>query len=99
MKRLFLLVCMLGLSLTTAASEINIVPKPLRVEPAEGSFTVTSQTPVVAGQDKELLRVGRLFAGMVEPVVGRNLPVKKSTDDALRSDWSRFLPPPPRPKP
>lgn len=82
MKRLFLLVCMLGLSLTTAASEINIVPKPLRVEPAEGSFTVTSQTPVVAGQDKELLRVGRLFAGMVEPVVGRNLPVKKSTDDA-----------------
>ena len=83
MKRLFLLVCMLGLSLMVwAAPEVNIVPKPLSVEPGDGTFAVDAATVVVAGKDAELRRVGRLFAEMIEPVTGRAVKVKSSADGA-----------------
>ena len=84
MKQLVLLASLLLLSWTTTAAtpEINIVPKPLLVKPAEGSFTVDAKTTVAAGPDKELLRVGRLFATMIEPVTGHNLPVKRSSANA-----------------
>ena len=83
MKRLFLLVCTLGLSVTAwAGPEVNIVPKPLSVEPGDGTFTVDAATVVAVGKDAELRRIGQLFAAMIEPVTGRAVKVKASADGA-----------------
>ena len=50
MKRLFLLSGLLGLALAAwAAPEVPIVPKPLSVETADGTFTVDAATVVTAG--------------------------------------------------
>ena len=51
MKRLFVLVCALGLwAAAWAAPEVNIVPKPLNVETGDGSFTVDAATVVTVGR-------------------------------------------------
>ena len=72
MKRLFVLVCALGLwAAAWAAPEVNIVPKPLNVETGDGSFTVDAATVVTVGRDASLRSVGELFAAMIEPVTGR----------------------------
>ena len=59
MKRLFVLVCGLGLwAAAWAAPEVNIVPKPLNVETGDGSFTVDAATVVTVGRDASLRLVG-----------------------------------------
>ena len=69
MKRLFVLVCALGLwAAAWAAPEVNIVPKPLSVETGDGSFTVDAATVVTVGRDASLRSGGELFAAMIEPV-------------------------------
>lgn len=81
MKRLFLLSGLLGLALAAwAAPEVPIVPKPLSVETADGTFTVDAATVVTAGRDAELRRVGELFAAMIEPVTGSAVRVKTASE-------------------
>ena len=64
MKRLFVLVCALGLwAAAWAAPEVNIVPKPLNVETGDGSFTVDAATVVTVGRDASLRSVGTARAG------------------------------------
>lgn len=83
MKRLFVLVCALGLwAAAWAAPEVNIVPKPLNVETGDGSFTVDAATVVTVGRDASLRSVGELFAAMIEPVTGRAVKVKTAADGA-----------------
>ena len=83
MKRLFVLVCALGLwAAAWAAPEVNIVPKPLNVEMGDGSFTVDAATVVTVGRDASLRSVGELFAAMIEPVTGRAVKVKTAADGA-----------------
>ena len=83
MKRLFVLVCALGLwAAAWAAPEVNIVPKPLSVETGDGSFTVDAATVVTVGRDASLRSVGELFAAMIEPVTGRAVKVKTAADGA-----------------
>ena len=83
MKRLFVLVCALGLwAAAWAAPEVNIVPKPLNVETGDGSFTVDAATVVTVGRDASLRFVGELFAAMIEPVTGRAVKVKTAADGA-----------------
>ena len=81
MKRLILLACSLSLAATAwTAPEVAIVPKPLSVETAGGTFAVDAATVVTAGRDAELRRVGELFADMIEPVTGAALKVKAAAD-------------------
>jgi len=83
MKRLTLLVCALGLAMAaSAASDAGIVPKPLHVATAGGSFALDDATVVTTGGDPELRGVAALFAEMIEPVTGRAVKVKAAARDA-----------------
>lgn len=88
MKKTFLLFCAVTLSCAAfgADSGVNIVPKPLSVTPAGGTFTVSASTVIAAGKDAELRRVAGLFAETVEPIVGGRMKTAAAGDIRLAVD-------------
>ena len=58
----------------TALSLENLIPKPVSVKPAEGSFEITSSTLLFAEDGSaESLRIGRYLADKLKPATGFDL--------------------------
>ena len=58
-------------------SEIQIIPQPVSVKPADGHFTLTPETVIVAPGAAE--RTGRQLAAALAPATGFWLPVQASS--------------------
>ena len=58
-------------------SSINVIPKPLKMERAEGSFTLTAKTAIVV-KSSELKDIGQYLAEMLAPATGMKVPVTSS---------------------
>lgn len=58
---------------------LSLIPQPVSLTRAEGSFEVTEDTAIVVSQgDEELSRIGRLLADVLKPSTGFAIPVKES---------------------
>ncbi len=65
---------------TDNLSAISIIPKPVSVIPANGSFTLTNKTVIfVQAQNNEAKSVGEYFASKLRPSTGFELAVKTTT--------------------
>ena len=69
----------------TDLSKANIIPKPVSVTPAGGSFTLTNRTDIyVKGESPELLQIGQYLADRLNPSTGFGLEVKTTEKDLVR---------------
>lgn len=64
---------------TTPMNDKSLIPLPVKVSPAEGTFKLKEDAVIyVSAQSEELLRTGRYLAGMLKPTTGYSLFVKVS---------------------
>ncbi|MEI7633630.1 MAG: beta-N-acetylhexosaminidase [bacterium] len=64
------------LSTTTELRQINVIPRPARVEPAAGEFILRPKTAIFVTSDSaELKRAAEYLHGLLAPATGRSLPV------------------------
>ncbi len=70
-----------ALSFATACSsldqEIHVIPKPVKIETAEGKFVLTEKTAVII-KSRDLIDVGRYLAEIIEPATGKRVKVESS---------------------
>jgi hexosaminidase len=72
-------------STPTDLSKANIIPKPVSITPAGGSFTLTDRSDIyVKGESPELLRIGQYLADRLNPATGFGLEVKTTEKDLVR---------------
>lgn len=91
MKKFLLPLCafLLTGSVLGAPAEVNIVPKPFLVIPANGTFTIDASTTIAVSKDAEMQRIAHLFAESVEPVIGARL--KTAASGAIRLTMNKTL--------
>ena len=70
---------------STDLSKANIIPKPVSITPAGGSFTLTDRSDIyVKGESPELLQIGQYLADRLNPSTGFGLEVKTTEKDLVR---------------
>jgi hexosaminidase len=77
MKKGLFILCLLA-SLSALAQDINIIPKPTRVETKPGSFTITPATAIVLAESG-LERSAQFLNDYLQKFYGFKLPVLKNT--------------------
>jgi hexosaminidase len=85
--------CFLLLSELSSAQQISIIPRPVKLEKVEGSFTLTPETVIVA-KSKGVKPVAEYLRDLLAPAIGMKLAVKgsvpsKSQAIVLQLDRSR----------
>ena len=69
----------------TDLSKANIIPKPVSITPAGGSFTLTQRSDIyVRGDSPEILQIGQYLADRLNPATGFGLEVKTTGKDIVR---------------
>jgi hexosaminidase len=72
----------------------RLVPAPVTIEPASGTFVFSANTVILAEQNDEVLRVARYFAGLVGNATGPNeLKVEASTAPRAGAVYFALTPP------
>ncbi len=72
-------------STPTDLSKAYIIPKPVSITPAGGSFTLTDRFDIyVKGELSELLQIGQYLADRLNPSTGFGLEVKTTKKDLVR---------------
>lgn len=65
----------------TDLSKENLIPKPVSVISAGGSFELTAQTGIfVSGESEELIQIGKFLAAKLDPSTGFALEVKSTSE-------------------
>jgi len=77
--------CSTTTTTTTDLSKANVIPKPVSITPAGGSFTLTDRSDIyVQGESPELLQIGQYLADRLNPSTGFGLEVKTTKKDLVR---------------
>ena len=86
-KNASLLVLLIALCLSFGAeAQIDqLIPKPVKVVPGTGSFSLSPQVQIVAPANKELAETASLFADQLFAVTGKRLKIVRQAQKGVRS--------------
>ena len=69
---------------TTDLSKVNIIPLPVSILPAGGTFNLTNRSDIyIQGESPELMQIGQYLADKLNPSTGFGLEVKSTTKDLV----------------